>query len=286
MELDNKLAEIFEDVSQNSDFSLDEILAECFNRFLNTSESSQEDLLASDFDLFRKSVLNVCGINEYDYYTKNVNSNLKQYIEQNIFPEYEKNDKAHGIVHIKEVIRRSFALNQTLKLGLDDNMIFATSACHDWGKYIDHETHEKIAAQNFWLDQNMKNFFSDEERQIIKEAIEDHRSSFEDTPRSDYGKLISSADRNTRIEIVFVRSFNVGKWRTPEMTIEDFLEFTHKRLSKRYSVENPENMFFEDDTYRQFLHDMRQLLNDEKEFKDRYCIVNKIDDRSKTVGEA
>ena len=93
-----------------------------------------------------------------------------------------------------EVIRRSFALNDTFKLGLDDNMMYAIASCHDWGKYEDHATHHLIAARNFMNDEGMKNFFNDEERQIIKEAIEDHRSSKEDEPRSVYGKLISSAD--------------------------------------------------------------------------------------------
>lgn len=34
----------------------------------------------------------------------------------------------------------------------------------------------------------MKEFFSDEQRKIIKEAIEDHRASLEYVPISDYGK--------------------------------------------------------------------------------------------------
>ncbi len=221
--------------------------------------------------------------NEYEYYTKNVNSELKEYVEKEIFPKYEKNDKAHGIIHIREVIRRSFELNHTLKLGLNENMIYAISACHDLGKYINHEIHEKIAADIFIKDENMKRFFDDEQRQIIKDAIEDHRSSKEDSPRTIYGKLISSADRNSRIEIVFIRSFFVAKVRTPEMNIEEYLDFTFKRLSKRYGEENPENMFLEDDKYRAFLADMRELLKHEKEFKDKYCEVNKIKDRTHKV---
>ena len=42
----------------------------------------------------------------------------------------------------------------------------------------------------------MSEFFSDEQRDTIKEAIEDHSSSLEDMPRSKYGELVSSADRN------------------------------------------------------------------------------------------
>lgn len=214
-----------------------------------------------------------------------LNKTLVNYIEKNVFPEYEKNDKGHGILHIKEVIRRSFELKNSMGLELDDNLIYTIAACHDNGKYIDHKTHEKVAAEIFFADQNFKKFFSDSERQIIKEAIEDHRSSFESTPRSDYGKLISSADRNSTIEIVFVRSFFVAQERTPEMNIEDYLDYTLNRLRKRYDENDSENMFFEDEIYANFLISMRTLLKNEKEFKTRYCKVNNIFDRTKKVAD-
>jgi len=221
--------------------------------------------------------------NEIERYTLEVNPELKKYINDNIFPQYEKNDKGHGLLHILEVIRRSFALNQNLNLELDKNMIYAIASCHDLGKYLNSDIHEKIAADIFIKDDNMKKFFSDEQRGIIKEAIEDHRSSKKDHPRSKYGELISSADRNTRIEIVFIRSFFVAHERNPEMNIEEYLDFTYKRLSKRYSEEEPENMFLEDDDYRNFLKDMRELLKHENEFKDMYCRINHIESRDNRV---
>lgn len=224
-------------------------------------------------------------MNEYEVDLNEVNRELKEYVIANIFPQYAQNDKAHGIVHIKEVIRRSFELNCAFNLGLDKNMIYAIAACHDLGKYEDHTIHEKIAANRFITDENMKRFFNDEQRTIIKEAIEDHRSSKEDEPRTTYGKLISSADRNSRIEIVFIRSFFVAKERMPEMNIEEYLDYTIKRLSKKYSEDDPENMFFEDETYHQFITEMRALLKDEDEFKRRYCEVNHITCRNHTVEE-
>lgn len=222
-------------------------------------------------------------LNEIEQYTHEVNPRLKKYIKENIFPQYEKNDKGHGILHILEVIRRSFALNQNLNLKLDKNMIYTIASYHDLGKYINSDIHEKIAADIFIKDNNMKQFFDDNQRTIIKEAIEDHRSSKKNCPRTNYGELISSADRNTKIEIVFIRSFFVAHERTPEMNIEDYLDFTYKRLLKRYSEENPENMFLEDDDYRNFLKDMRELLKDEKEFKDKYCEINHITSRQNRV---
>ena len=279
MKLEEKeLKELYLKVKkENQDMSLDEVLQEAFKTVKTSDTDSFED--------FRTLILKANNINEYDFYTKDVNPELKKYIENKVFPEYEKNDQGHGILHIREVIRRGFALNSTLKLGLDENMIYAITACHDLGKYIDHENHNLIAAKIFIENEDMKRFFTDEQRQIIKEAIEDHRSSLEDTPRSIYGKLVSSADRNTRIEIVFIRSFFVGKWRTPDENIEDFLDFTFKRLTKRYGKEKPENMFLEDETYKTFLQDMRNLLKDEIKFKNRYCEVNHIKSRKNRLSD-
>ena len=276
IDIETIIKNTFEEIRyDNPEMSLDEVLFAVYDRL--------HDINDKPYDIFRNLILKYNRIDEIEYYTKNVNPELKEYIKINIFPEYSKNDGGHNLAHIKEVIRRIFALNDTFKLHLDSNMLYAIASCHDWGKYEDHETHHLIAARNFMADENMKEFFSDEERIIIKEAIEDHRSSKEDEPRSVYGKLISSADRNTRIEIVFIRSFFVAHERMPEYNIEDYLDYTIKRLSKRYSEDNPENMFYEDRTYSTFLHDMREILKNEKEFKDRYCEINHISSRDNKV---
>ena len=270
------LEEIFNNLKKSHpEYSLDQLLYATYN-FIETNLS---------FERIKKDILGYVGINEMEYYLKDVDPKLRHYVEENIFPLYEKNDQGHGIIHILEVIRRSFALNETFHLGLNPNMLFAIAAYHDVGKYIDHSIHEKIAAEKFIKDLVMKKFFTDEERIKMKEAIEDHRSSKEEEPRSVYGKLISSADRNTTIQIVFIRSFFVAKDRMPEMNIEEYLDYTINRLRKRYSEENPENMFFEDDIYRVFLKDMRNLVQQEGEFKNLYCQVNGITDRSKRVSD-
>lgn len=274
--LNNKLKLLFDEIKRhNPRMSLDEVLYAVYNEIKEKCDKP--------FDIVRNMILEANGIDELSYYTKGVRPELKKYVIEHIFPEYDKNDGGHNILHILEVIRRSFALNDTFKLNLDANMMFVIAACHDWGKYEDHTAHHLIAARNFMNDEGMKSFFNDEERKIIKEAIEDHRSSKEDEPRSVYGKLISSADRNTRIEIVFIRSFFVAHERMPETIIEEYLDYTIKRLSKKYDEENPENMFFEDEAYKIFIQNMRDLLSKEAEFKDRYCAVNHISSRDNRV---
>lgn len=237
------------------------------------------------FSKSRLLILSTLNIDELAYYTKDVNPDLIEYVEQNVFPQYAANDKAHGIVHIKEVIRRSFALNETFSLGLEPNIVYTIAAYHDLGKHENHEIHERIAASKFLADQQMVEWFTDDERKTIAEAIEDHRSSKskDSPPRSVYGDLISSADRNTSIDMVFIRSFFVAQERMPDFVIEDYLNYTIERLSKRYSQHDPENMFLEDETYRVFLKDMRELLKKPSLFRDRYCEINNIDNRKVLV---
>ena len=79
------------------------------------------------------------SIKNYENVTKEVNPDLKKYVEERIFPEYSKNDQGHGILHILEVIRRSFVLNNELNLGLNPNMIYTVAASHDLGKYQEKE---------------------------------------------------------------------------------------------------------------------------------------------------
>ena len=47
----------------------------------------------------------------------------------------------------------------------------------------------------FIKDKNMKKWFNSNERNVIKEAIEDHRASSNHEPRSIYGMIVSTADR-------------------------------------------------------------------------------------------
>ena len=66
-----------------------------------------------------------------------VDSNLKKHIEENVLPQYNKNEQAHGIEHINYVIRRSFDLIEQNNLEVDNNMVYVIAAYHDIGHYID-----------------------------------------------------------------------------------------------------------------------------------------------------
>ena len=130
-----------------------------------------------------------------------INKDLIEYVEKNIFPIYSKNDSGHGIVHIKYVIARSLEFARQFD-DIDLDMVYVVAAFHDLAHHIDKDNHEILSAKLFYENEWMKEFFTYEQRKIIKEAIEDHRASLTYEPRSNYGKIVSSADRNT--DIIFV----------------------------------------------------------------------------------
>lgn len=205
-----------------------------------------------------------------------INSDLKCYIEEKIFPQYSKNEQAHNIEHIKYVINRSFKFADTLG-NLNYNMVYTIAAYHDIGHYIDSKKHEIVSGDIMAKDENLKKFFSDEELKIIKEAIEDHRASAENEPRSIYGKIVSTADRNNTVEACLRRSYTYGKKLEPNFTDEEIFERAYKHLKMKFGENGYAKFFFKDEEYESFLKDIRELLLDKKLFVDtQRTYINKL----------
>lgn len=194
-----------------------------------------------------------------------INEDLKKYIEENIFPEYSKNEPAHNIEHIKYVIRRSFKFADTVP-NINYNMVYTIAAYHDIGHHIDPKRHEIISGEIMSKDENLKNFFSEEELIVIKEAIEDHRASSNHEPRSIYGKIVSTADRNNTVEACLRRSYTYNKKLHPEYDDEKIFEDCHFHLNDKFGENGYAKFFFKDEEYEKFLKDIRELLSDKKRF--------------------
>lgn len=194
-----------------------------------------------------------------------INNKLKQYIEENIFPEYKKNDQGHDLEHIKYVINRSIKFADTIP-DINYDIVYTVASYHDIGHHINPKLHEIISAEIMYKDDNLKEYFSDEERLIIKEAIEDHRASSDHEPRSIYGKIVSTADRNNTVEACLRRSYTYGKRLEPTATDEELFERAHKHLNLKFGEDGYAKFFFKDEEYENFLHDIRELLADKSNF--------------------
>ena len=208
---------------------------------------------------------------------ENINPELVEYIQKIIFPVYKKNESGHGINHIKYVIRRSLDFaNQFSNINLD--MVYTIAAYHDIAHHIDSKRHEILSAEYFYNDVKMKEFFNESERLIIKEAIEDHRASEGQEPRSDYGKIVSSADRYTDVKEVFTSTHSYYIKHTDERDLYLLINMSYNHVNKKYGNQGYSHSYCKDKEHEQFLRDVQALLADKWLYAQKYIEINDIDD--------
>ena len=207
-----------------------------------------------------------------------INQELKKYIEENILPTYEKNDKGHNLEHINYVTNRSLKFADNIK-DINYDMVYTIASYHDIAHHIDAKNHEKLSSEILINDKNLKKFFDEEQIKIMAEAVYDHRASLETEPRSIYGKIISSADRNTDIDNILRRTYQYRIKHNPEYSLEEIIEESKQHIidkfgHKGYAVEK---MYFKDIEYEKFLNDVKTLTEDNDLFIKRYKEVNNLD---------
>ena len=199
-----------------------------------------------------------------------ISNALEEYIQNNIFPIYNKNDQGHNLEHIRYVINRSIKFADTIP-DIDYNIVYTVAAYHDIGHHIDPKKHELISAEIMYANDKLKEFFNDEERIIIKEAIEDHRASSKHEPRSIYGKIVSTADRNNTVESCLRRSYSYNKKLHPEYNDEQIFEDCHYYLNDKFGENGYAKSYFKDEEYEKFLTDIRDILAN----KDRFIEIQR-----------
>lgn len=213
-----------------------------------------------------------------------IREELRKYIEKNIFTSYEKNEDGHKLDHIMYVIDRSFMFASRVP-DINLEMVYVIAAYHDIGHYIDAENHEKVSGEMLLKDKNLKKFFSDEEIKVMSEAVCDHRASSKSEPRSIYGKIVSSADRNVLIEIPLKRTYSCRRTHSPNSTLDEIIEESRQHLLDKFGKKGyaTTKMYFEDEDYKKFLEDITVLASNKEEFKRRFLEVNRLEEEYKKI---
>ena len=199
---------------------------------------------------------------------------LLQYIAESVFPQYEKNDKGHGLDHIDYVIRRSLQFMKQFP-GLSADMVYTIAAFHDIAHHIDKDRHEVLSAKVLYEDENLRRFFSEEQILTMQEAVEDHRASLEYPPRSNYGKIVSSADRSTDIDSFFKRTHAYSLKHFPHYSETECMERCYEHMKDKYGEDGYAKHYVVDEEYLLFLQTIRFLLADKEAFIAKYRMLTK-----------
>lgn len=203
-----------------------------------------------------------------------MNRQLVDYIERQIYPLYARNDWAHQLWHIYEVVERSLKLAQNFTVNLD--MVYVIAAFHDLGCFKDRTNHEKVSAELMEEDHFLQEYFSADDRKIMQEAIIDHRGSLEYEPRSIYGKIIASADRFTTIEGVLRSTHSYTLEFSPEISWPEMVERSHQYIKKKYGQGGYAKSYIPNPDFEQFLTKIRQCLDDYELFAQKLADVDEF----------
>ena len=193
---------------------------------------------------------------------------LVEFIETRILPQYAAFDAAHNMEHVTRVIRHSLELVKTT--GADINMVYAIAAYHDLGmsgpRAVHHITGGKILAS----DARLRKWFSAEQIQVMREAVEDHRASASHTPRSIYGKIVAEADRDLDVGIVIRRTIQFGLANYPELDHEGQWKRFKEHMDNKYSKEGYIRLWIHNSPNARRLNDLRNLIAQPAELRKEF----------------
>lgn len=186
---------------------------------------------------------------------------LTHYIETEIIPRYEHFDKAHNLAHVRTVIEESLALAK--EYNVNKSMAYTIAAYHDTGLYRDRATHHLISGEILKQDKMLCQWFSEEEIETMKEAVEDHRASADHEPRSIYGKIVAEADRMIDPIITLRRTVQYGLKQKPEAEKEWHYQRFRQHLMEKYAPGGYLKIWFPESKNAEKLKELQKIIADE-----------------------
>ena len=196
---------------------------------------------------------------------------LQQYVRESVLPEYDAYDKAHSCTHILSVITQSMELYGQLSAKgecgpdgcpLNPDMIYAIAAYHDIGVCEGREFHHLVSGRMLESDPTLRQWFSEEQIHLMREAVEDHRSSNKSWPRSIYGRIVSEADKVIDFDTVFSRAILYARAHYPGLTEDEIFQKSYGHLLDKYGDNGYMRLQFPDSPNARRLAELREKLRD------------------------
>lgn len=177
-----------------------------------------------------------------------INPTLEKYIFEEIVPRYASFDAAHKEDHALTVITQALelldgrdswvaeqaAVEPLWLTAVDRAMLLTAAACHDLGLVNGRERHHLDSGIIIRADSRLKEWFTEEQIEVIAQAAEDHRASGKGAPRSIYGMLIAEADRVINRETIIRRTIQFGLKHYPDLCREGQMERAREHLVEKY----------------------------------------------------
>ena len=190
---------------------------------------------------------------------------LKQYTEQTIIPQYDAFDGGHQRDHAQMVIDESIKLAR--EHGADEQMAYVIAAYHDLGLRFDRETHHLHSGEILMADTQLRQWFTEEQIQIMREAVEDHRASSKRPPRTIYGAIVAEADRQINPTLVVHRTMAYSAKLYPEGDFETLYKRSKEHLLEKYAEGGYMKLWLNSERNVRSLEELRAIIRDEEKLR-------------------
>lgn len=198
---------------------------------------------------------------------------LIRYIEDNILPQYDKFDKAHQREHADTVIEQSLQLAR--HFNVIPAMVYAIAAYHDLGLCMGRERHHIESAHIVRRDEILKKFFTPEQIETIADAVEDHRASNSNEPRTIYGKIVAEADRIIDGMTIMRRTIQYGLSKYPEQTEKGHIDRAVAHIKEKYGRGGYLKLWIPQSPNAERLQQFRLLIDNETQLRNELIIIYK-----------
>lgn len=187
---------------------------------------------------------------------------LQEYIENEILPRYAAFDKGHQRDHAESVIQESMVLAQ--EHGADQEMAYVIAAFHDLGLEKGRELHHIYSGEILMADPILPQFFNKEQLVVMREAVEDHRASSKNAPRSIYGAIVAEADRHIDPETILRRTMQFGMKQNPEADFEWHFERAYQHMLEKYAEGGYMRLWLNSKRNVEGLNALRAIIHDKE----------------------
>lgn len=189
----------------------------------------------------------------------NLTAELIEYIETEILPRYDAFDKAHDRTHAITVLLRSIRLAQHYDVNIA--MVYTIAAYHDTGLTDGREHHHTASARIMREDKRLKELFTAEEIEIMADAVEDHRASNNNPPRTIYGKIVAEADRIIDATTIMTRTIQYGLSHYPKLTKEEHIERAIAHIKEKYGRNGYLKLWLQQSPNAARLEEFRKMID-------------------------
>lgn len=208
-----------------------------------------------------------------------IRQEIKEYVEREIIPRYDRFDAAHRRDHADVVIEAS--VRYAKLYNVDVEMAYVIAAYHDTGLAFGRERHHIESKRIILEDVELCKWFTSEQIATMADAAEDHRASSKSEPRTIYGRIVAEADRVIIPESIIRRTIQFTLTHHPTLNRDEGYDRLQEHLAEKYDYGGYLRLWLPESDNAQRLEELRQIIANKSLLREIYERIYREEANSK-----